>query len=200
MCGVGFICHIKGHTSHKIVSDARNILCNMTHRGASKSTYAVLPIIADHFSAGADARDGDGAGVMTGIPHDFFVRECTHSFSATLPPQGFYAVGNLFLSVTEFAAQKATFEGLAKDLGLRVLGWRDVPTDNTILGPASKSKEPKIVQPFVVLESYYGEGQESVEGSFDEKYFLRQLYVLRKYATHTMYVLCTSIVSEAHKI
>lgn len=36
MCGVGFICHIKGQAAHKIVSDARNILCNMTHRGASE--------------------------------------------------------------------------------------------------------------------------------------------------------------------
>jgi len=123
---------------------------------------------------------------MTGIPHDFFVRECAHSFPAILPSQGLYAVGNLFLSLTDFANQKTIFEGLAKDLGLRVLGWRDVPTDNTILGPASKSKEPKIVQPFVVLESHYGTGLESEDGSFDEKYFLRQLYVLRKHATHTM--------------
>ena len=42
MCGVGFICHIKGHASHKIVSDARNILCNMTHRGASTSRSPLI--------------------------------------------------------------------------------------------------------------------------------------------------------------
>ncbi|WWC86714.1 uncharacterized protein L201_001592 [Kwoniella dendrophila CBS 6074] len=168
MCGVGFICHIKGHAAHKIVSDARNILCNMTHRGAT----------------GADARDGDGAGVMTGIPHDFFVRESAHSFSAKLPSEGHYAVGNVFFSKEEFASQQATFEGIAKPLGLRVLGWREVPTDNTILGPASKSKEPKILQPFVVLEEYYGSGEESQNGKFDERHFERQLYVLRKQATH----------------
>src|SRR5271168_4713654 len=52
-CGVGFICHIKGELSHKIVSDARQLLCAMTHRGAT----------------GADSRDGDGAGVMSAIPH-----------------------------------------------------------------------------------------------------------------------------------
>lgn len=123
---------------------------------------------------------------MTGIPHDFFVRECTHSFSATLPAEGHYAVGNVFLSPKDFASQKTSFEKVAGALGLRVLGWRDVPTDNSILGPASKSKEPKIVQPFVVLDSHYGPGQESQEGSFDEKFFLRQLYVLRKQATHKM--------------
>lgn len=123
---------------------------------------------------------------MTGIPHDFFVRECIHSFSATLPTEGQYAVGNVFLSQTADAAQQQTFEELAKELGLRVLGWRVVPTDNSILGPASRSNEPKIKQPFVVLEKHYGPGQESQEGAFDEKYFLRQLYVLRKQATHKM--------------
>jgi glutamate synthase (NADPH/NADH) len=136
--------------------------------------------------AGADARDGDGAGVMTGIPHAFFVRESGHCFTAKLPSEGHYAVGNLFFSKTEYESQQADFTQLAKTLGLRVLGWRDVPTDNTILGPASKSKEPRIMQPFVVLETHYGAGQESEEGAFDEKYFLRQLYVLRKQATHKM--------------
>lgn len=123
---------------------------------------------------------------MTGIPHDFFVRECVHSFSASLPIEGQYAVGNVFLHPEEYASQHASFEEVAKTLGLRVLGWRDVPTDGTILGPASKSKEPKIMQPFVVLEKAYGPGQESQDGAFDEKTFLRQLYVLRKQATHKM--------------
>lgn len=65
-CGVGFSCHIKGQVSHKIVSDAKDLLCKMTHRGA----------------VGADARDGDGAGVMTSIPHNFMVKqfETTNDF------------------------------------------------------------------------------------------------------------------------
>lgn len=123
---------------------------------------------------------------MTGIPHDFFVRECGYSFSAPLPPLGQYAVGNIFLSPKEFASQQAAFEEVAKGLGLGMLGWREVPTDNTILGPASKSKEPKIMQPFVVLDQQSRPEQLSQEGGFDEKYFLRQLYVLRKQATHKM--------------
>lgn len=121
---------------------------------------------------------------MTGIPHDFFVRETIHSFSAKIPNEGHYAVGNVFLSMTEHAAQQARFEELAQKLDLRVLGWRAVPTDNSILGPASKSKEPKIMQPFVVLSAHYGQGETSAEGPFDERYFLRQLYVLRKHAGH----------------
>ena len=123
---------------------------------------------------------------MTGIPHDFFVRECGHAFSASLPTEGHYAVGNLFFSPQEYASQQASFEAIAKTLELRVLGWREVPTDNTILGPSSKSKEPRIFQPFVVMENHYGPGQESQDGAFDELFFLRQLYVLRKQATHKM--------------
>ncbi|RSH82619.1 glutamate synthase [NADH] [Apiotrichum porosum] len=168
MCGVGFICHIKGNGNHKIVSDARSILCNMTHRGAT----------------GADARDGDGAGVMTGIPHEFFLRECPHSFAAQLPEEGHYAVGNLFFSKVEYESQQKAFEEVAAELGLRTLGWRLVPTDNSILGPASKSREPRIMQPFVVLAAHYGSGDVSAHGEFDERQFQRQLYVLRKSATH----------------
>src|ERR1700761_7836362 len=71
-CGVGFLCQIKGEPSHKIVSDARQLLCAMTHRGAT----------------GADSRDGDGAGVMTGIPHRFFKREIETDLGCTLPEPG----------------------------------------------------------------------------------------------------------------
>jgi len=174
-CGVGFICHIKGSPSHKIVSDARQLLCAMTHRGAT----------------GADSRDGDGAGVMTGIPHGFFKREAERDIGCVLPEPGKYAVGNVFFNPndeSQVESQKATFAQIAKTLGLRVLGWRAVPTDGSILGPASKSKEPAIFQPFVVLRTNYGDGSRSQDGPFDERHFERQLYVLRKHATHTMFV------------
>ncbi len=172
-CGVGFVCHIKGSPSHKIVSDARQLLCAMTHRGA----------------VGADSRDGDGAGVMTSIPHNFFVREAERDLGCTLPPVGMYAVGNVFFKQRDLAvlhSQQKIFTKIAKELGLRVLGWRRVPTDGSILGPAASSKEPDILQPFVVLHSYYGDGHAPHGGHFDERRFERQLYVLRKNATHTM--------------
>ncbi|KAN0061168.1 glutamate synthase [NADH] [Thecaphora frezii] len=174
-CGVGFMCQIKGKPAHKIVSDAKQLLCNMTHRGA----------------VGADARDGDGAGVMTGIPDHFFRREAERDIGFKLPPLGQYAVGNLFFDPTSEEARKKqidTFTGLAEKFHLRVLGWREVPVDNTILGPASKSKEPKILQPFVVLGDHYGAGNEpqSTDVAFDDQYFGRQLYVLRKHSTHTI--------------
>ena len=172
-CGVGFICHIKGKPSHKIVSDARHLLCAMAHRGAT----------------GADSRDGDGAGVMTGIPHAFFKREAERELGSLLPEPGKYAVGNLFLKpndLDEQAKQKSIFTAIANQLGLTVLGWRSVPTDASILGPAASSREPSIWQPFVVLSDYYGDGSDSDDAKFDERYFERQLYVLRKHVTHTM--------------
>ena len=172
-CGVGLICHIKGEENHKIVSDARQLLCAMTHRGAT----------------GADSRDGDGAGVMTGIPHLFFKREAERDLGCTLPDSQEYAVGNLFFKANDpvlLQKHQAIFSKIASDLGLRVLGWREVPTDGTILGPAASSKEPAILQPFVVLRSHYGDGNASQGGPFDDKLFERQLYVLRKYATHSM--------------
>lgn len=174
-CGVGFICHIKGEQSHKIVSDARQLLCAMTHRGAT----------------GADSRDGDGAGVMTGIPHLFFKREAERDIGCELPEPGQYAVGNVFFKPNDpvgLQKQQAIFSKVAEDLGLRVLGWREVPTDGTILGPAAASKEPAILQPFVVLRSSYGDGRASRNGAFDATNFERQLYVLRKHATHSMFV------------
>lgn len=175
-CGVGFMCQIKGKPSHKIVSDARMLLCNMTHRGA----------------VGADARDGDGAGVMTGLPDVFFRREVERDIGCELPTLGQYAVGNLFFDPHNAEARAEhikTFERIASELHLRVLGWREVPVDNTILGPAALSKEPKVLQPFVVLADHYGKTSSSCQNTstpFDNRYFDRQLYVLRKHATHTI--------------
>src|SRR5258708_7826079 len=181
-CGVGLICKITGEASHFIVSDARSLLCAMTHRGA----------------VGADTRDGDGAGVMTGIPHEFFRREVERDIGSQLPDVGKYAVGNVFMNpndATERQKHQLIFEGIASGLGLRVLGWREVPTDGYILGPSSRSKEPIIIQPVVVLKVHYGDGNKPENGPFDEKRFERQLYVLRKHATHTMFVqfLCNQV-------
>ncbi|KAI9798693.1 MAG: glutamate synthase [NADH] [Sarcosagium campestre] len=174
-CGVGFAAHIKGQASHKIVSDARNLLCNMTHRGA----------------VGSDARDGDGAGVMTSIPHKFFIKNFERDTGIKLPPQGQYAAGNLFFKPDEalLKESQASFEEIAASLDLRVLGWREVPRDSSLLGPAALSREPVILQPFVVLRSSYGttnEPESTNPASFDEKHFERQLYILRKRATHTI--------------
>jgi glutamate synthase (NADPH/NADH) len=85
----------------------------MTHRGA----------------VGSDARDGDGAGVMTSIPHRFFIKNFEKEEDIKLPPLGQYAVGNLFFKPDEETLQesKRQLEDVAESLGLRVLGWRRPP-------------------------------------------------------------------------
>ncbi|OQV00640.1 hypothetical protein CLAIMM_06111 [Cladophialophora immunda] len=172
-CGVGFAANIKGKASHKIISDARNLLCNMTHRGA----------------VGSDARDGDGAGVMTSIPHKFFVKNFAREVGVELPPLGQYAAGNLFFKPDTEMLKHATlsFEEAAQSLGLRTLGWREVPRDSTLLGPAALSREPIILQPFVVLASAYGTGNKpevTDPEQFDDIEFERRLYILRKTVSH----------------
>ncbi|KAK6521174.1 glutamate synthase [NADH] [Arthrobotrys conoides] len=163
-CGVGFVAHIKGDKSHKTLSDARSLLCNMTHRGA----------------VGSDARDGDGAGVMTSMPDKFLRKEFGFLLQTTLPPFGQYAVGNIFFTPNneERAQNKVLFEEKASELGLRIVGWRPVPKDSSLLGPAAKSREPHIEQPLVVLKDS--------DDKFDEKFFEKQLYILRKRATHAI--------------
>ena len=79
-CGVGFIADMKGRKSHKIVTDALGMLCNLEHRGA----------------VGADPLAGDGAGILVQIPHELFKAEAAH-LGFKLPEPGHYAVGQLFM-------------------------------------------------------------------------------------------------------
>lgn len=178
-CGVGFSCHVKGESSHKIVSDAKYLLCNMTHRGA----------------VGADARDGDGAGVMTSIPHKLLKKEFKYLFNIDLPTLGQYATGNFFFKKNDpvnLQQLKSTFEKIADSLELKVLAWREVPHDSTILGPASLSREPTILQPIVILQSMINPDGSftSFEPSiFESSYlsnFKKSLYLLRKQATKSI--------------
>ncbi|RKY39002.1 MAG: hypothetical protein DRP75_03275 [Candidatus Omnitrophota bacterium] len=78
-CGVGFVCHIKGKKSHKILQQALEVLRRLSHRGAT----------------GADPKTGDGAGVLLQLPHRFFARVCRGRIS--LPSEGEYGTGLVFL-------------------------------------------------------------------------------------------------------
>jgi glutamate synthase (ferredoxin) len=155
-CGVGFIVDIKGRKSHKIVTEALEILVRMDHRGAS----------------GADENTGDGAGILTQLPHDFFQKEC-QKLGINLPAPNDYAAGVFFLPVD--AAQRkhceATFERIAAEHDLRILGWRDVPTDNADLGEPAKNSHPFIRQVFVG----------KTEKITDNAHFERKLYVTRRW-------------------
>ena len=162
-CGVGFIANIKGAKSHQIVSDAINILCNLEHRGAT----------------GADPRFGDGAGILVQIPHKFFSRKAGE-LGFELPEPGQYAVGALFMP--RDVPWRKVLQGIIADQikaeGLKLLGWRDVPTDNSSLGESVKPTEPANMQVFI------GIGKAKVVDADD---FERRLYILRKQISHAIY-------------
>jgi glutamate synthase (NADPH/NADH) large chain len=130
-CGVAFVADLKGRSSHAIVAQALTALHNLDHRGA----------------AGAEPSSGDGAGITVSIP-DGFLRS-TVSFE--LPAAGAYAVGTAFLPAdTEDAAEVVRlFEATAADEGLIVLGWREVPTDPSSLGPTARGVMPAFKQVFL---------------------------------------------------
>jgi glutamate synthase (NADPH/NADH) large chain len=161
-CGVGFIADIKGRKSHKIVEDALTILVNLEHRGA----------------VGADPRAGDGAGILVQIPHKFFSKKAAE-FGFTLPAPGHYAVGVLFLPHDEAwrAHIMDTYANVAAQEGMSILGWRDVPTNNSTLGETVKPTEPKHMQVFLARGSKIK--------SEDE--FERRLYILRKTISGILY-------------
>jgi glutamate synthase (NADPH/NADH) large chain len=162
-CGVGFIADIKGRKSHQIVQDALTILLNLEHRGA----------------VGADPRAGDGAGILTQIPHKFFGRKAKE-LGITLPKPGEYGIGVLFMprDAERRELVRRTFEEVAAREGLTILGWRsDIPTDNSTLGVSVKPTEPFHMQVFI------GKGKRRL--SEDE--FERALYILRKSISSTIY-------------
>ena len=156
-CGIGMIVDIAGRRSHKIVTQALDILCNLEHRGG----------------AGAEPDTGDGAGILTQLPHAFLEREC-HLMGITLPAPGRYGVGMLFLSREESrrTAAEAAFEAIVREQGQRFLGWRSVPVNATTLGKTSRACMPVIRQAFI-------ERSADID---DEEAFERKLYLIRKIA------------------
>ncbi|GEA27202.1 ferredoxin-dependent glutamate synthase 1 [Microcystis aeruginosa NIES-4325] len=154
-CGVGFIVHKTGKKSHDIVEQALTILLNLDHRGA----------------CGAEKNTGDGAGILCQIP-DLFFRKVTSNLGFTLPAAGQYGVGMLYTAPDAEIRGKSRqeFEKIAAEEGLKVLGWRDVPTDNSSLGNSARSTEPFIEQVFIERDANLS----------DDLAFERKLYVIRK--------------------
>src|SRR5690349_14448323 len=115
-CGVGLIANIENIKSHQIISDGLSILKNLEHRGA----------------VGADPKAGDGAGVLLQIPHGFFVEEAKR-LGFSLPAPQHYAVAQLFLPREPIYRQdiERIWWETAREEGLKVLGWRDVPVNET---------------------------------------------------------------------
>jgi glutamate synthase (NADPH) large chain len=133
-CGVGFIANLRGQKSHKTLRDALRILENLQHRGA----------------CGCEDNVGDGAGVLLQIPHKLFARECA-SLKIALPAAGEYAVAMAFLPADPAQREvcEQNFERIVREEGQVVLGWRDVPRDNSALGQTALIVEPFVEQLFI---------------------------------------------------
>ncbi|MCX7045607.1 MAG: glutamate synthase large subunit [Candidatus Sumerlaeota bacterium] len=153
-CGVGFIATLKRERTHEVIQRAAYALNCLQHRGA----------------IGGDMKTGDGAGMLFQVPHAFLRKACVRE-GIPLPDAGQYGVGMVFFPMKNEALQAAAQEALeraALEEGLKVLGWRRVPCDDSMLGELAKSSQPQIAQVFI-----------SCEG-LDLESFERRLYITRK--------------------
>ncbi|QXE92622.1 glutamate synthase large subunit [Geomonas subterranea] len=158
-CGVGFVTNIKGKKSHEIVQQAITVLENLDHRGA----------------VGSEHNTGDGAGILIQLPDAFFRKVCPEA-GFELPAPGEYGVAMLFTSpeATERSAAKHVFQRIIAEEGVEVLGWREVPTDNSSLGDTAKAGEPLVRQIFFKRDA----------SCADEDAFNRKLYLVNQRAIH----------------
>ena len=159
-CGVGFIAHVKRQSSHQITLDALEMLTRMDHRGG----------------CGCEANTGDGAGILTNIPHSFFAKEIKTLFDADVE-QGRYGVGNVFLPQDDSQRAhciKVLEETVARE-GQTLIGWRDVPADavKADVGNTARNSQPVIKQLVVAPAD-----------GLDGDAFERALFVIRKSASN----------------
>ena len=133
-CGVGFVVDIKGRKSHKILEQGLKVLTNLDHRGA----------------CGAEVNTGDGAGVLIQMPHKFLL-QVSKKARIELPAQGHYGCGIVFLprNATLRRRIEERFAQIVQSEGCTLLGWRTVPTNNSMLGETAKSCEPFMRQVFI---------------------------------------------------
>ncbi len=165
-CGVGFVVHMKGKHSHDIVRKALHVLINLEHRGA----------------CGCEANTGDGAGILLQPPDAFFRK----NVSFTLPEAGSYGAGLVFLPHDEKdrGRIKELIAKIAEEEGQRVLGWRDVPTDNRLVGDSARATQPVFEQVFIGRGLGPAGGDKGIGGGPGD--FERKLYVIRKRVEHAV--------------
>ncbi len=155
-CGVGMVADLWGRPSHRIVEQALGVLEALAHRGAS----------------GAEVDSGDGSGILLQVPH----RLLAEVVDFDLPGPGRYATGLVFLptDADDAAKGRAQLAALAAEEGLGVLGWREVPIDDSSLGETARRARPRIEQVFVAPP----------EGGPEGIVLDRLAFVLRKRVEH----------------
>ena len=134
-CGFGLISHMEGQASHELLQTAIEALTCMTHRGGIN----------------ADGKTGDGCGLLLKKPDSFF-RKVADELGVELPDT--YGVGMIFThpEAEPARAQKAIVEEQLQAQGLKVLGWRDVPTDPSCLGELALQSLPGFTQVLVAAD------------------------------------------------
>ncbi len=157
-CGVGFIAQLGGPASHAIVERGLGALARLAHRGG----------------VDADGRSGDGAGLLLGLPKDFF-RKAARADGIRLPDE--FAVGMVFLQRGQEASSLAAIRDSIAKFDLSLLGWRTVPTDPSILGPRSSDSLPVVRQYFIAPRS---KSLYLTSSGFDSSSFELQLFRLRE--------------------
>jgi len=177
-CGVGFVAHIKGKASHQIVLDADRINRNMNHRGA----------------CGCEENTGDGAGMLTALPHKFLARVARTELGIELPAAGLYGAGIVFLP--RDSAAREEFKQRTNDIitrqGRTLLGWRKVPqcAEAANVGPSARAVEPVMEMLLVGAGTHVDQGTkpdqstQQVDPDLDQDRFERDLFVIRKIASH----------------
>lgn len=162
-CGVGFVAHIKGERSHQNIKDAHTLLMAMEHRGG----------------CGCEDNTGDGAGMLTALPHEFIAKVTQAELGVKLPEPGKFGAGIVFLprDPAERKRCKAVVDGLVAAHGQRLIGWRNVPqaTDEANVGPAARAAEP-FMEMLIIAADSGAEGEQ----------FERQLYAIRKLSSHAV--------------
>ncbi|RAV31892.1 glutamate synthase large subunit [Corynebacterium heidelbergense] len=141
-CGVAFVADMHGRVSRDIVEKGIQALINLDHRGA----------------AGAEKNTGDGAGILIQVP-DKFYRAVLQDSDIKLPEAGQYATGIAFLPNSRMAALDAMHdvEKIVEEEGMNILGWREVPTNNSSLGAIARDAEPLFYQLFISADGDNGE-------------------------------------------
>ncbi len=159
-CGVGFVCDIKGRPSNQILRDAHQMNCAMEHRGG----------------VGFETNTGDGAGIMTAIPHRLYTEQTEAELQQTLPEAGSYGAGIVFLPTDTDAQQRcmAIVEEEITAAGATLLGWRNVEidVDGADIGNAAKAAMPAFKHLLVSSTKDTGDALE------------RTLYLIRKHSSH----------------
>lgn len=176
-CGIGAVVNIKGNQTHALVDDALKIVENLEHRAGKD----------------ADEKTGDGVGILTQIPHDFFKKVCAFE-KIELGEARSYAVGMFFFPQNELQKRQSQkmFEVITKKAGLKFWGWRKVPVVKAVLGNKALESMPEICQGFI-------ERPKKAKEDID---FDRMLYIVRREfeqsSTHT-YVLSLSCRTIVYK-